>query len=136
MSVRPKLRHYTIAIDREGEPTQEDGGALTWAGRWTPEHLVLAALARCTIIALDYHARRESYTLGAEADATGVVGPRDDGSWGFVEIDCTIDAKLDPPPPPERIQALIARAIRGCFVGQSLNIKPSYTWTVNGEVIS
>ena len=47
-----------------------------------------------------------------------------------------IDAKLDPPPPPERIPALIARAVRGCFVGQSLTAKPTYRWTVNGEEIA
>src|SRR5262245_38321827 len=105
VTVRPKLRHYAIAVARDGEPTQEEGDALTWTGRWTPEHLVLAALARCTIIALGYHARRESLTVEAEATVNGVVGPRDDGSWGFLEIDCTIDTTIDPAPSADRVQA-------------------------------
>jgi organic hydroperoxide reductase OsmC/OhrA len=135
MPVRPKLRHYAVAVDREGLPTQEEGGALTWTERWTPEHLVLAALARCTVIALDYHARRESLEVDATAAATGVVGPREDGSWGFLEIDCAIDARLTPRPSAERFPALVARAQRGCFVGQSLDARPRYKWTINGEAV-
>jgi organic hydroperoxide reductase OsmC/OhrA len=135
VTVRPKLRRYEIAVDRDGSPTQEDGEALTWTGRWTPEHLVLAALARCTVIALDYHARRESLEVTATAAATGVVGPRDDGSWGFLEIDCEIEAAVNPEPPPDRLPALAARAQRGCFVGQSLTAKPRYRWTINGAAL-
>jgi organic hydroperoxide reductase OsmC/OhrA len=135
VTVRPKLRRYSIAVDRGGEPTQEEGDALTWTGRWTPEHLVLAALARCSVIALDYHARRESLEVTATAAATGVVGPRDDGSWGFIEIDCEVDAVLTPKPSAERYPALVARAQRGCFVGQSLTARPRYRWTINGEEV-
>jgi organic hydroperoxide reductase OsmC/OhrA len=136
VSVRPKLRRYAIAVDRDGRPTQEEGGALTWEGEWTPEHLVLAALARCSVIALEYHARRESLTVAATTSVAGVVGPRDDGSWGFVEIECEIDVTLAPEPRPARFPALAARAERGCFVGQSLTVKPRYRWTINGEEIS
>lgn len=135
MSVRPKLRHYAIAVDDAGRPTQETGGALSWEEHWTPEHLVLAALARCSLIALEYHAGRESLSTAASAEAAGVVGPRANGSWGFVEIDCRIEATLSPPPAPERVPALAARAERGCFVGQSLEPRPRYKWTINGEEI-
>jgi organic hydroperoxide reductase OsmC/OhrA len=133
--VRPKLRHYAITVDAEGRPTQEEGGALSWEERWTPEHLVLAALARCSLIALGYHARRESLSTRATAQAAGVVGPRANGAWGFVEIDCKVDATVTPPPPAARLPALAARAQRGCFVGQSLEPRPQYKWTINGEEI-
>jgi organic hydroperoxide reductase OsmC/OhrA len=135
MNVRPKLRHYAITVEGDGTPKQEEGGALTWSLLWTPEHLLLAALARCTVLALDYHARRESLDVAATAAASGVVGPRDDGSWGFLEIDCEIDATLSPQPPVDRFQALAARAQRGCFVGQSLTATPRYRWTINGEAL-
>jgi organic hydroperoxide reductase OsmC/OhrA len=135
VSVRPKLRHYAVAVDAEGRPTQEAGGSLTWEEKWTPEHLVLAALARCSLVALDYHARRESLSTQATARAAGVVGPRPNGSWGFVEIACEIDATITPAPAAGRLPALAARAERGCFVGQSLEPRPEYKWTINGEEI-
>ena len=136
VSVRPKLRHYAVAVDADGRPTQEAGGALSWQEKWTPEHLVLAALARCSLIALGYHAGRESLSSEATAQAAGVVGPRPNGSWGFVEIACQIDATLTPPPAPVRLHALAARAERGCFIGQSIEPRPEYKWTINGEEIS
>jgi organic hydroperoxide reductase OsmC/OhrA len=136
VTVRPKLRRYAIAVGRDARATQEEGGALSWEGDWTPEHLVLAALARCSVIALEYHARRESLTVDAAAACNGVVGPRNDGTWGFLEIDCEIDVTLTPEPPATRFPALAARAERGCFVGQSLTAKPRYRWTINGEEVS
>jgi organic hydroperoxide reductase OsmC/OhrA len=136
VSVRPKLRHYAITVDAEGRPMQEAGGTLSWEKEWTPEHLVLAALARCSLIALGYHAKREALSSRASAQAAGVVGPRPNGSWGFVEIACQIDATLTPTPVAARLPALAARAERGCFVGQSLEPRPEYKWTINGEEIS
>ena len=135
MPIRAKLRRYAVAVDSAGQPAHEAGGTLHLDDGWTAEHLVLVALARCSLIALDYHARREALTVEAAASATGVVGPRDDGSWGFVELDCQIDASLSPDPAPARIPALAARAERGCFIGQSLTPKPRYRWTINGEEV-
>ena len=133
MSVRPKLHSYAIQVDSDGQLTQEDGGLLSFAGRWTPEHLVLAALASCVVTSLAYHARRAGLTHSASGSASGVVGPRDDSSWGFLEIECSIDVEVDPP--PKMVEALLTRAERGCFVGASLVPKPRYRWTVNGEVV-
>jgi hypothetical protein len=44
----------------------------------------------------------------------------------LAEIECRIDATLDPPAaaPDE----LVAKAERDCFVGASLAIKPRYEW--------
>jgi organic hydroperoxide reductase OsmC/OhrA len=134
--VKPKLRRYAIAVDATGRPAHEEGGALTWDGAWTPEHLLLAALARCSLIALEYHARRESLEVEATAAASGVVGPRDDGAWGFLQIECRIEASFPPDADPARFRPLAARAERGCFIGQSLTPKPRYHWTINGEEIS
>ena len=134
--MRPKLRRYAVVVDPTGQPVHEHGSKLDSDDGWTPEHLVLAALARCSLTALRYHAGKESLEVAATASASGVVGPRDDGSWGFVELECRIDAKLSPEPLPGRIPALAARAERGCFVGQSLTPKPRYHWTINGEEVS
>jgi organic hydroperoxide reductase OsmC/OhrA len=134
VSFRPKERRYAIDLDREGEMRAEGQGKLGLEGRWTPEHLVLAALAACTVTSLGYHARRASLALSATADAAGVVGPRDDGSWGFLEVECRIAADLEPA--PDDLSDLIALAERGCFIGSSLTPKPVYRWTVNGKPAS
>jgi hypothetical protein len=34
------------------------------------------------------------------------------------------------------VRDLVARAEKGCFVGNSLVARPSYHWTVNGEEVS
>ena len=121
MPARPKRTEYAVEISGR-DPTAFDPA-------WTPEHLVLAALARCSLAALAHHARRDGVSVEASATARGSVSRRDDGSWGFVEIECAVDALLDPEPPDPR--ELLARAERGCFIGASLEPRPRYAWTVN-----
>ena len=127
-----KRLEYAISVDRGGRLLAEDRAALETPEEWTPEHLVLAALARCSIASLLYHARRAGIEAAAGASAWGVVTKREeDGRYAFVEIDCRIDVELDVPEsgPGE----LLAKAERDCFVGASLAIKPHYEWRVNGE---
>lgn len=123
MPARPKRTEYAVEIG---------GRDLTaFDPAWTPEHLVLAALARCSLAALAHHARKDGISVDASATARGAVSRRDDGSWGFVEIECAVDARLDPQPSDPR--DLLARAERGCFIGASLEPRPRYAWTVNGR---
>lgn len=103
---------------------------------WTPEHLVLAGLARCTLASLEFHAERMSVRVAGEATADGVVTKREeDGRYAFVQIDCALDVELDPAPEADRLAELLGLAERDCFVGASLTPKPSYEWRVNGELI-
>ena len=44
-----------------------------------------------------------------------------------------LDLELDPEPPPEELEALLAKAERDCFVGASLTVEPAYSWRVNGR---
>jgi organic hydroperoxide reductase OsmC/OhrA len=134
VSFRPKERRYAIDVDRDGAMSAEGEGKLGLESRWTPEHLVLGALAACVVKSLGYHARSASLSLSTSAEASGVVGPRDDGSWGFLQIECHIAADLEPP--PDDLSDLLGRAERGCFIGASLTPKPDYRWTVNGKPAS
>lgn len=103
---------------------------------WTPEHLVLAGLARCTLTALDFHAKRTGIALSGSASAKGVVTKREeDGRYAFVDIDCVLDVQLDPAPDPDRIHELVDLAERDCFIGASLTVQPHYAWRVNGEAV-
>ena len=115
--------------ERWGEPphAEED---------WTPEHLVLAGLARCTLTALDFHAKRDEIAVSGSASAEGIVTKREeDGRYAFVDIDCALDVQLDPAPDPDRVRELIDLAERDCFIGASLTATPRYSWRVNGQVI-
>lgn len=128
---RPR-REYRIELSRGGTLITDRGNSLDVPPAWTPEHLVLAALARCTLLALEHHARRESLSAGIAATAHGEVDRREDGGWGFTRLDCALDVSFDPLPSTDDLQRLLDRAEHGCFVGASLTPKPTYRWRVNG----
>jgi uncharacterized OsmC-like protein len=129
---RTKRREYAIALDRAGRLTAEGESQLQLDDAWTPEHLVLAALALCSVTSLRYHARRANVELAATASASGAVAQREeDGRYAFVEIDCRVDAELDPLPVEDELGTLLAKAERGCFVGASLTAAPNYRWNVS-----
>jgi organic hydroperoxide reductase OsmC/OhrA len=122
-------RFEHAVTERWGEPphAEED---------WTPEHLVLAGLARCTLTALDFHAKRAGIAVSGSASAKGVVTKREeDGRYAFVDIDCALDVQLDPAPDADRIRELVELAERDCFIGASLTVQPRYVWRVNGEAV-
>jgi organic hydroperoxide reductase OsmC/OhrA len=127
----PKQSEFTVAVDRDGRVAAERGAPIHFGHEWSAEHLLLASLARCSLAALAYHARKEDLWLQASAEARGAVRRREDGSWGFVELECAIDVRLDPEPPDPA--DLLGRVERGCFVGASLDPQPRYRWTVNGR---
>ena len=124
----PKRFEHAVT-ERWGEPPHADED-------WTPEHLVLAGLARCTLTALDFHAKRAGIAVSGSASAEGVVTKREeDGRYAFVEIDCGLDVQLDPAPDADRIRELVDLAERDCFIGASLTVEPHYKWRVNGEAL-
>ena len=133
MSPRAKRTDYSVAVERSGRGTAEGAAPLELAEEWTPEHLLLLALAHCSLASLRHHARRDELDLLASATAAGAVSEREDGSWGFVEISCDVEVELDPVPSAGDLRSLLARAERGCFIGASLSPKASYSWRVNGE---
>jgi organic hydroperoxide reductase OsmC/OhrA len=131
---RPR-KDYRIELRRSGTLTTERGHPLDLPRAWTPEHLLLAAVARCSLIALDHHARRASLEAGGSGWASGSVDRSPDGAWAFVDVECSLDVSLDPAPSRDVLRGLLDRAERGCFIGSSLTPKPRYHWRVNGEEI-
>lgn len=133
MIPRAKTFSYAVSVARDGGATSERGGApIPRDDAWAPEHLLLAALARCTLTSLRYHARRDAIQVTGAADASGEVTQRDtDGRYAFVRIKVDLDVTLDPT--PASVRELVSKAERDCFVGASLTAKPRYRWTVNGE---
>lgn len=133
MSSEAKTFSYAVSLDREWAASSAEGGPpIPNDPAWTPEHLVLAGLARCTLTSLRYHARREELTVGGEASASGEVTQRTtDGRYAFVRIKVELDVTLDPA--PQNVRELLSKAERDCFIGASLTAKPRYRWIVNGE---
>jgi len=130
----PKRLEYSASIDRDGSLCAEGKERLDPGETWTPEHLVLAALCRCTLSSLRFHAKRANVHASGTAAASGVVTKRaEDGRYAFVEVLCGLDVTLEPSPadPLE----LIELAERDCFISASLTAKPEYEWRVNGEVL-
>jgi organic hydroperoxide reductase OsmC/OhrA len=132
---RPKTFSYAVSLDRNWTGMSDRGGDLLPDDEgWTPEHLLLAGLARCTLTSLRYHARREGIGATGAADARGTVRQREeDGRYAFVELDVELDVSFEPP--PQDVRELLAKAERDCFVGASLTAPPRYSWIVDGEEI-
>ena len=135
-SVRAKVFEYSIGLDPAGAFRIDDTAMPKLTDTWTPEHLVLAGLVRCSLTSLGYHARREGITLAASSgSASGRITKRaEDGRYAFVEIDCELDVTLEPA--PDDMEELLAKGERDCFIGASLTVKPRYRWRVNGAVHS
>jgi organic hydroperoxide reductase OsmC/OhrA len=131
--VEAKRFEYVASLERDGSVRAEGGSPITLDPTWKPEHLLLAAVPRCTLKSLRYFARDASIT--ASAEVAGVVSRREeDGLYALLEVEVVLNIEIDPLPTSEELSALLARAERGCFVGNSLTAKPSYVWRVNGQL--
>jgi uncharacterized OsmC-like protein len=132
--VRAKAKEflYAIELDRTGRLTAEGRAPLELDPAWTPEHLVLAGLVRCTLQSLRFHADRAGVDFLASATASAQVTRReDDERYAFVEINVDIDLEIEPV--PKELGELLEKAERDCFVGASLRPSPRYRWRVNGS---
>jgi uncharacterized OsmC-like protein len=123
---------YAIELDRAGRVTADGQAPLDLDPAWTPEHLVLAGLVRCTLQSLRFHAARGGVDFVASSKASALVTKRgDDGRYAFVEIDVELELEVEPMP-GEGLRELVEKAERDCFVGASLQPPPRYRWRVNG----
>ena len=133
MAVRAKHFEYWI--------THDEGGKLSADGRPTDidedvgaEHLLLAALARCSLSSLAYFARQKGVEAHGSAYASGTVTRRgEDDRYAFTEIECRIEVDLEGELPDAELKPLLESAEWGCFVGASLRPAPRYKWRVNGR---
>jgi organic hydroperoxide reductase OsmC/OhrA len=130
VATRAKVLEYAVDVDAGGRMTIPGGGQLVPPEGWSADHLLLAALVRCSIDSLGYHARRAGHELTASGEAQGTVTKAgDDDRYRFVEIAVRIAAQLRPR--STEVDDLVAKAERDCFVGASLTVKPEYEWHVS-----
>ena len=132
----PKRLEFSASVDAEGSLCAEERESLDAGATWTAEHLVLAALCRCSLASLRFHAEKENRSSDGSAAATGVVTKREkDGRYAFVEVQCGLDVAIEPEPAPEALADLLARAEGDCFISASLTVKTEYEWRVNGRAV-
>jgi organic hydroperoxide reductase OsmC/OhrA len=130
MSPQAKVLEYAVEVDHAGRMTIPGGGQFVPPEGWSADHLLLAALVRCSIDSFTYHARRAGHTVVAAGSANGTVtAAGDDGRYRFVEIDARIEVQTTPR--TDAADDLIAKAERDCFIGASLQLEPRYQWRVS-----
>jgi uncharacterized OsmC-like protein len=137
VAVRAKELRYAVSLSTSGELTEEHGVALGSPLEWSPEHLLLAALVRCSLKSLRYHAKESSVDIrSASGGGRTLVTKREtDGRYALVETEVELAVEIAPEPSPDALAELLALAERDCFVGSSLTAEPSYRWVVNGRAV-
>jgi organic hydroperoxide reductase OsmC/OhrA len=138
MPVRARELRYAVDLSPTGELRDENGVALEVPAEWTPEHVLLAALVRCSLKSFRYHAERAGLTVSASSGSThALVTKREsDGRYAVVEVAVEVSVEVEPEPPAADLEGLLQQAERDCFVGASLTAKPDYRWTVNGRPVA
>ncbi len=136
VAVRAKVLKYEAAVDSQGQLAAEGCPALGLPDEWEAEHLLLAALLRCSLTSLRYHAKRVGVSSRGGGRSTGTITKRDaDGRYAFTRIEAALEVELEPEPPTEDVRELLAKAERDCFISASLAVKPRYVWRVNGTAV-
>lgn len=134
MATQAKSFDYAVSVDETWDARSDRGGGVLAGAEeasWTPEHLVLAALSRCTLTSLRYHCVRQGITLTARASTRGTVTKRpSDGRYAFTETVFEGTVSFAPKPDDATVADLLAKAQRDCFVGASLVVEPTYEWRV------
>ena len=128
--VKAKVFRYAVDLTDGDVVRTEDGTPLGPGPEWTPEHLLLAGVLRCSLTSLRYHARRARVEVTrATGSARGVVSRREeDGRFALAELDVVLRVGIAPRPGEAELAALLEKAERDCFVGASLRPHPRYTW--------
>lgn len=98
---------------------------------WSPEDLLTAAAATCLAVTIAGAAEREHLHIhDLSVEATGVVGRREDGRFGFVRIEQRV-AVAAPEEDVERARLVVERAEASCLVRVSLDVEVETTIEVS-----
>ena len=135
VTVRAKELRYAVDLSPSGELTEEHGVALDAPTEWSPEHLLLAALVRCSLKSLRYHAKPQGVNVRSASGSGRTLVTRRETDARYALVETEVELTVEIAPEPDGLHDLLALAERDCFVGSSLTAKPSYRWIVNRRTI-
>ena len=95
------------------------------AGHWTPEHMLMAAVASCyvaTFSAVAQNSKFEFFDLEVAVD--GIL-KKEDAGWRFTEVIIRPTLTIGNAAHEERGNRLLQKAERGCLIARSLSAKVS-----------
>ncbi len=129
---RAKILEYDASVDRAGRIATGDGGPVALGDEWSADDLLLAALIRCSLESLVFHARRAGLDAVGSGKAQGTVTKNEgEERYRLVSAHVEIELEIDPRPDEAALAELLEKAERDCFVGASLLVKPTYDWRVS-----
>ena len=133
MAIKAKEFRFAVDLREGGAVRSEDGTKLESDPAFSPEHLLLAALVRCSLTSLRFHARRAKIEVSDEhGSVRSLFTMREsDNRYAAVELEVDLSVRLSPKPSDDAVAKLLERAEHDCFVGASLTAKPTYHWTVS-----
>ena len=125
-------KEFAYAVDLKDTLRAEDGTPIGDNVSWTPEHLLLAALMRCTLKSLDHHVRRAGNAVVSQSgSARALFAKREsDGRYAVADVEVELEVRLRDQTGDDELRDLVAKAERDCFIGASLTEKPRYTWSI------
>lgn len=89
---------------------------------WTPEHLLLAAVASCFVTTFRAVARISKFEFdGLEITAEGTIG-KPSGGWQFTSITLRTTLRVQQESGRERGLRLLEKAERSCLIARSLAV--------------
>ena len=137
MAIKAKELRYAVDLAASGELRDESGAALELPAAWKPEHLLLAALVRCSLKSLEFHAARKGIAVrSASGSGRALVTKREtDDRYAVVEAELELAVELEPDADGAALAELLALTERDCFIGSSLTVAPRYRWIVNGRAV-
>src|SRR6202521_2085991 len=93
------------------------------AGRWTPEHFLVAAVASCFVSTFEGMAQSSRLEIGSLLLAAKGVLANENGSWRFTEIQLRPVVTVQKEEDHDRAVRLLEKAEKSCLIARSLQCK-------------
>ena len=132
-AVKAKELHFEVGLDAYGRAAASRTARRSrYRSGWTAEHLLLAALVRCSLESLRYVARRMGIEVSETSGAASAVGdaPRKRRPLRGRQRRGRTGGHARTEADHRRADRAARAAERGCFIGTSLAAKPSYRWNI------
>src|SRR5262249_19731019 len=101
VTVRAKELRYAVDLSASGRLTEEHGVALETPAEWSPEHLLLAALVRCSLKSLRYHARPRGVDVRSASGTSRTLVTRRETDDRYALVETHVDLAVEITPEPE-----------------------------------